>query len=147
MPRRGYASIISLPPFFRTKVSVVFTGIVLPQVNSAEIGDLANTIVVVTFSQYIVSSNYSMGVTIKVDGVPTIISNTSIQSDHLVVFYTLSAGGKSNSVVNYVYSNVVGDYANNQGGALGPINITVVNDIGRITRLNDAPNSMQLWKL
>ncbi len=148
MPRGAFRTIArSVSLFGPHRVFVTFTGIVLPTVNSAEIGDAANNLVVVTFSQAITTSDLSLGVTIKVDGVPVSLSNTSLQLDHLVAFYTLVTPGKANSVVNFIYSDVVGDYTNNQGGALGAVNLTVTNNIGRIMRFNDAPNSMQLWKL
>lgn len=147
MPRRGYQSVLSFQPFFRPKVYVVFTGLVLPQVLSSQIGDTGNNIVVVQFTQTITSSNFSMGVTIKINGVPASISSAVPQGDNLAVIYTLNTSAKSNSTVNYVYSDVVGDYTNSQSGPLGAVNITVTNNVGRIMRFTDAPNSTQLWKL
>ncbi len=148
MPRGAYRTIArSVSLFGPHRAYVVSNAISLPVVNGSEIGNQTNATVTVIFSQAVTASNYSLGVTIKLDGVPVSISSAVIQDDHLVAIYTLSTNAKSNSLVNFIYSDVVGDYANNLEGALGPVNITVTNNVGIQARFNDSPNSMQLWHL
>ncbi len=148
MPRGAYRTVArSVSLYGPHRAFVAFSGVVLPVVNSAEIGNQTNATVVVTFSQAVTSSNYSLGVTIKSDGVPVSISSATVQDDHLAVSYVLSVTAHSNSVVNYLYSDAIGDYANSLGGALGAVNLTVTNNIGIQARFNDAANSMQLWHL
>lgn len=74
----------------QTEVNVQdITYLDVPALASAEIGAVAATKVVVTFSTEVSASNYATGVTIKVNTVSKTISAAQRQTDHKVVHYTI----------------------------------------------------------
>ena len=126
-------------------LAIISQDVVSPIFESGEEGDQSNYIVAVTFSETITSTDYSAGVTIKIDGITATISLAAVQSDNRTVFFTVTAGAVSNSVVTFTYSDIVGDYHDLAGNQMGDItNAAIINNVGRHLRFNDAPNAMHL---
>lgn len=146
--RAGYHFIRGHSPLYVPGLRLPGTTVDLsaPIFDAGEEGDQANAIVVITFSEAIQASNYSLGVTIKIDGVAATISSAALQPDNTTVYYTLSAPwAAANSSVTYSYSDVTGDYADLSNNQMGDItNQAVTNNVGRHLRFDDAPNSMHL---
>jgi hypothetical protein len=63
----------------------------VPALSSAEVGAVAATKVVVTFSTEVIAADYAAGVTIKVNTVSKTISAATRQTDQKVVHYTIPA--------------------------------------------------------
>ena len=90
-----------------TKESGPLAYLDIPAYLSAEVGSVADTTVVVTFSTEVEASNYATGVTIKVDDVSKTISAAERQTDHTVVHYTIPAVAFG-EVVTFSYSSATG---------------------------------------
>lgn len=84
-----------------------------PAFSSAEIGTVADTTVVVTFSTAISAADYAAGVTIKVDTVAAVIDSATRQTDHTVVHYVIPAV-TSVSVVTWEYDDLTGGIVSEQ---------------------------------
>jgi hypothetical protein len=95
----------SQTPVFATAAPISFLDI--PAFSSAEVGDVAATKVVVTFTTEVSASNYATGVTIKVDDVSKTISAATRQTDHKVVHYTIPAVAFG-EVVTWSYDDATG---------------------------------------
>lgn len=78
-----------------------------PAFGSAEIGAVADTTVVVTFTTEITASNYATGVTITVDSAPVEIASATRQSDHTKVRYVIPAV-TAGQVVLWSYDDATG---------------------------------------
>jgi hypothetical protein len=146
--RAGYHFVRGHSPF-RTPgefIVIVFADIVSPTYDSGEEGDQSNAIVAVTFSEAIQSADFTVGVTIRIDGIAATITSAVQQADPVLVFYTLaSPWAASNSVVTFTYSDITGDYRDLANNQMGDITTeAVVNDVGRHERYDDAPNSFHL---
>lgn len=74
-----------------------------PFVLSAEIGNVDESTVAVTFDQFVVSSDYLNGVTIKVNGSPVSIDTAERQSNHALVYYVLNSPVEFGDVVVWEY--------------------------------------------
>ena len=127
-------------------VLTIQADIVPPTYQTGEEGNEANSIVVVTFSEAVTSSNFVNGVTIKIDGVTASIASAVQQSDPPVIWYTLnSPWANSPSIVTFSYSSITGDYKDLSNNAMQDITTAaVLNDVGVHERYNDAPNSFHL---
>lgn len=75
-----------------------------PEFDSAEIGNVDEFTVVVTFTENIVASDYSGGVTIKVNDEVKEIDSAIRQSDHAVVYYVLTEEVLDTDVVTWEYN-------------------------------------------
>jgi len=102
-----------------------------PSYSSAEIGTVADTTVVVTFSTEISASDYSLGVTIKVDDVAQEIASSTRQADHSVVHYVIPAV-TSVMVVTWEYDDLT-------GGISSAVDGTILDDIAAQTVTNNVP--------
>lgn len=100
-------------PFFRSLATPLGFGGAVSSISylRSEIGDVGNDTVVVTFSSDINSpgTDYSAGVTIKINGSDATISSATRQTDKRVVHYVLSADGDANDVVTWEYDAGTGD--------------------------------------
>lgn len=80
--------------------------------DSGEVGSVGFATVVVTFSDEVLASNYTTGVTIKEGAATKTISSATRQTDKKVVRYILSAQVAMGATVTWEYSAAVGDYSN-----------------------------------
>lgn len=112
---------------------VVAQDITDPEFTLSEAGDVANTIVVVTFSEPIISGtdDYVSGVTIKINTVATVISAGNLQPGSLVVHYTIADEPDANDAITWEYADAGGNIADTSGNQLGDVAETAVdNNIG-----------------
>jgi hypothetical protein len=83
---------------------------VAPLFDSAEVGTVDASTVVDAFDQDISASNYSDGVTIKVNGSGVTISSATRQSNHAIVYYVIPVlWHGSGDAVTWEYAKVSGD--------------------------------------
>lgn len=111
----------------------VGSDIVLPDYSASEAGDVANTTVVVTFSEAIISgtADYVSGVTIKINTVATVISAGDLQPGSLVVYYTIADEPDANDDITWEYADAGGNIADLAGNQLGDVAATAAdNNIG-----------------
>jgi len=87
-----------------------------PAYVSAEVGTVAATKVVVTFSTEITSADYAAGVTIKVETVSKTISSATRQTDHTVVHYVIPAVANGEAVT-WEYAALTGVIASEVDGS------------------------------
>lgn len=106
------------------------TGTVIPpQYSSSEIGNVDASTVAVTFDKNVSSSDYSTGVTIKVNSAAATISSAARQTDHAIVYYVLSAAAVSGDTVTWEYSGGV-IVSESDNAPLGTVTAqTVTNNI------------------
>ncbi len=83
---------------------------VAPQFASAEVGNVNASTVAVTFDSAIVAagSDYSTGVTIKVNGSAAAFESGIRQSNHAIVYYALSSAVLGGDLVTWEYSATAG---------------------------------------
>jgi hypothetical protein len=96
---------------------------IAPVYSSGEVGDVADTIVVVKFSEYINSPSlgYDAGVTIKVATISQTISAATRQADESVVHYTIPAVSNGQAVT-FEYAAISGDIEDQRASnALGNV--------------------------
>ena len=117
-----------------------------PSFENGEEGDVTNAIVAVTFSEEVFSGDFTVGPTIRFNGVAGTITSAAKQSDPIVVYYTMQAPyADANDSITFEYSDVAGDYADGVGNQMADqVAVSIRNDVGRHLRFNDAPNSMHI---
>lgn len=77
---------------------------------SAEVGTVNASTVAVTFDQDVSASDYSAGVTIKVDGTATSIASATRQGNHAIVYYVIPVlWHGSGDVVTWEYAQASGN--------------------------------------
>ncbi len=81
---------------------------VAPTYVSSEVGSVADTTVVVTFSENILAPDYKLGVIIKVNGISRTISSGTRQATHSIVRYVLAVPVVALDVVTWEYSELIG---------------------------------------
>lgn len=88
---------------------------VAPEYDSSEVGTVDATTVVVTFSEDIVASDYTLGVTIKINDVEDIIVSGTRQTNHAIIYYVITTPVVFEDVVTFEYSETVGGIASETG--------------------------------
>jgi hypothetical protein len=115
-----------------------------PAFASAEIGDVDNLTVAVTFNEAVNSpgADYTLGVVIREGGTPQTITGGTRQSDERVVHYTLSAPITLEDSVTFEYSAASGDIEDQAGNPLGNVLSQIVtNSVGGHYRFDIPDNS------
>lgn len=102
-----------------------------PAFGSAEIGTVADTTVVVTFTTEVSAADYAAGVTIKVDDVAAEIASATRQADHTIVHYVIPAV-TSESVVTW-------EYDDDTGGLVSANDGVPLDDVAAQTVTNNVP--------
>ena len=128
------------------RVTTVQADIIAPNFGTGEEGDVTNATVAVTFSEEVFSADFTVGITIKINGVSATISSATKQGDPILVYYVLTAPyADANDGITFEYSDVAGDYADGASNQMGDVAATAItNNVGRHLRFNDAPNSMHI---
>lgn len=107
---------------------------VAPHFSSAEVGNVNASTVAVTFDTNIVAdgSNYSAGVTIKVNGSTRSFESGIRQANHAVVNYALASPVQAGDTVTWEYSAAAGSIVSESDGtALADVTAqTVTNNVG-----------------
>ena len=99
--------------------------------SSGEMGDVATTTVEVRFTQNVNATDYTAGVTIKVNSVSQTINSGTRQSDHRFVFYVINTAADVNDVITWEYDDDLGDYVDDESNPMGDIGASsVTNYIG-----------------
>ena len=114
------------PSHWRHLLAVLF-GETIPSAlgfSAGHIGDVATTTVEVHFSGNVNASNYSAGVTIRVNSVAQTISSATRQSDHTQVFYVIAGTVDVDDVVTFQYDDATGDYQDDLGAQMDDIAAT-----------------------
>jgi hypothetical protein len=88
-----------------------------PAFVSAEIGTVADTTLVVTFSTEVASEDFTAGVTIKINTVAQVIESATRQSDHTVVHYVIPAVIFGDTVT-WAYDDLTGGIASANDGSI-----------------------------
>lgn len=104
-----------------------------PAFGSAEIGTVAATTVVVTFTTEVTSDDFTAGVTIKVDDVAAVIDSATRQADHKVVHYVIPEVTSAN-VVTWEYDDAT-------GGISSEVDSTILDDVAAQTVTNNVPEA------
>ena len=100
-----------------------------PAFSAAEIGAVAATTLVVTFTTEVSSADYAAGVTIKVDTVAAAIASATRQTNHAVVHYIIPAV-TSIEVVTWEYDDLTGGIVSEQDS-------TPLDDVAAQTAINN----------
>lgn len=87
-----------------------------PAFSAGEEGDVNNTTVEITFSMDVFSTLYDAGVTIKINGVSTVISSATRQANHALLYFVVADAIDINDVVTFEYDDDFGDYEAEVGG-------------------------------
>ena len=101
-----------------------------PLVTAAEVGNVADNIVVVTFDREVVATSYTAGWSFTEDSSPVTISSAN-KTQATEVQFTLSADISDGTTVAYSYNASSGDYENTDG-------VDMENQSGSVTN-NVAP--------
>jgi hypothetical protein len=88
----------------------------VPAIDSAEVGTVEATTLVVTFTTEVASDDFTDGVTIDVDDEPVEITSATRQTDHTVVHYVIPAVSFG-SVVTWSYDDDTGDIHSEADGS------------------------------
>lgn len=113
--------------------------------SSAEVGDVANNVVAVTFTDNVMSGvSLSTGITIKINGISATISSAAQPVDTRIIQFTLSAPVGLTDLVTVEFDNFGASLTD--GNAIGVASFSaqdVTNQVGEHWRFNDASNSGQ----
>ena len=92
---------------------------VVPEFQSAEIGAVDATTLVVTFTQKVLAAenDYLAGVTIKINGSAQVVVSGIRQTNHKVVYYAIPAAD-ANDVVTWEYAKLTGIIVQEDDGSL-----------------------------
>jgi len=115
--------------------------------SAGEVGDVSTTVVEVTYSATVVSpsSNYTLGITIKVNGTGVTVSSAARQVDTAKVRYTLASAVDINDTVTFEYSSGPGDLQDSAGSDIADIASTsVTNNVGEHFYFDTADDSAHL---
>lgn len=98
---------------------------------SAEIGDVGTTTVEARFSDNVNATDYTAGVTIKVNSVSQTISSGTRQGDHRYVHFVITPAVDVDDTVTWEYDDDLGDYTDDEANPMGDIAATqATNYIG-----------------
>lgn len=101
-----------------------------PTFSAAEIGDVDTTTLEVVFSERVASTDFTAGVTIKLNTVSQVITSGTLQADERTVYYVIPACD-INDVITWEYSAAGGSIADSAGNLLGNVAAqTATNYIG-----------------
>lgn len=107
---------VSLPGLVQPVTNNV-SAAVAPEFQSAEIGTVNGYTLVVTFDSDIVASNYSTGVTVKVNNVSQTISSATRQANHAIVRYVIPIPWHgSGDALTWEYDADTGNIEGESGG-------------------------------
>lgn len=115
-----------------------------PLYSWGEIGDTATTTVEILFSEKIQASDFTAGVTIKVNTVAQVIASGTLQGDEKTVFYVIPACD-INDVITWEYASTSGNIMDKNSNLLGDVTAkTVTNYIGSQLYFNSAECSAHI---
>jgi hypothetical protein len=121
------------PSHWRHLLSLLF-GETLPSAlgfSAGHVGDVATTTVEIHFTGNVNATDYTAGVTIKVNSVSQTISSATRQDDHAQVFYVIAAAVDVDDPVTFQYDDATGDYQDDYGAHMGDIAAqTTTNYVG-----------------
>lgn len=99
--------------------------------STSTIGDVATTVVEVTFTANVNAADYTAGPTIKANSVTQTINSATRQANPAIVHYTLSAALDVNDSITWEYDDDLGDYQDDYGLLLADVTATsTTNYIG-----------------
>lgn len=109
-----------------------------PALSIAEIGSVADDIVVAVFSENVKAANYATGVIIKVNSTPATISSATRQATKTTVHYALSAPVNDGDAVTIEYAAIDGFIEDANGNQLANMSATTAtNSVGSTTLILD----------
>jgi hypothetical protein len=101
-----------------------------PDYTSSEIGDVDTTTLEVVFNETVQATDFTDGVTIKVNTVSQTITSGTLQGDSRTVYYVIPACDV-NDAITWEYSAAGGNILDAAGNALGDVTAqTATNYIG-----------------
>ena len=110
--------------------------------DDAEAGDVGAAVVEATFTGDVAATDYSAGVTIKVNAIAANIVSALRQDDHSLVHFTLDTAIDIDDTITWEYDDDFGDYEDSEGAPMGDIAATAAtNYIGSHLRWNLADDS------
>ena len=118
------------PSHWRHLLSAIF-GQTLPSAlgySAGHVGDVATTTIEIHFSGNVNATDYTAGVTIKVNSVSQTITSATRQSDHTQVFYVIAAAVDVDDVLTFQYDDATGDYQDDLGAQMGDIAATTTTN-------------------
>jgi len=89
--------------------------------DSAEIGDVDTTTVEAQFSGNVNATDYTAGVTIKVNSVSQTINSGTRQADHSLVYFVIAAAADVDDTITWEYDDDLGDYVDDDTNPMGDI--------------------------
>lgn len=99
-----------------------------PNVSAAEVGNVADNIIVVTFDREVVATDYTQGWSFTEDASPVTISSAN-KTQATEVQFTLSADISDGTTVAYNYSAASGNYENTDGVDMENQSGSVTNNV------------------
>jgi hypothetical protein len=102
-----------------------------PAFGNAEIGTVAATTLVVTFSTEVASADFMDGVTIKINTVSQTIESATLQADQFTVYYVIPA------VING--DTVTWEYAQASGSIVSAVDGSLLEDVSAQEVTNNVP--------
>jgi hypothetical protein len=112
---------------------------------AAAIGDVGTTTIEAQFSDNVTATDYTAGVTIKVNAVSKTINSGTRQADHSLVHFVLAAAVDANDLITWEYDDDLGDYADDEANPMGDVAATpATNYVGAHLYYNTADDSAWL---
>lgn len=110
---------------------------------SAEVGDVASTVIAVTFADYVSAGvDLDTGITIKVNGSNATISSAAQPVDTRIIQFTISAAVGLSDVVTVEFNNAGASLVDGGGTAIASFAAqSVINNVGESLFLDDEENS------
>jgi len=93
------------------RIAPTAVGGVPPEFSTGEEGDTDNNTIEVTFNADIQATDYTAGVTLKINAVSATLTAADRQTDHAIVYYTITEDVDIDDAVTFDYDDDFGDYS------------------------------------
>lgn len=110
--------------------------------SAAAIGDVGTTTVEAAFTENVTATDYTAGVTIKVNAVSKTINSGTRQGDQSLVRFVLAAAVDANDTITWEYDDDLGDYADDEANPMADVTATnATNYVGSHLYFDTADDS------
>lgn len=141
------ADVIEIGVLWCDVAEVILASVASVGISDASIGDVSSAVVMVSLSESIVSpsSDYTMGVTIAINGTPATITSATLQSGSMHVAFDLAASVDANDVITFAYVEADGDWQVSSGVSVADIGATsVTNDVGSHLYFDESADAVHI---
>jgi len=114
--------------------------------SGGEIGDVSNTTLDLTWGAAVasLSSTYTLGLTVTVNGVPVSVTSATLQPGSQVVRVVLASAADADDVVAVAYDQTTGDLVDGNGLEVASASATAANNVGTHLYFDQADDSAHL---